>query len=129
MHKSRLAALVIDSQVDDINLAANFWGKALGYKTIKSDEEWAEKYVHLEVKDNDLRVLVQKVEHPSRVHLDIETENIKAEVKRLEGLGATIVKIMERWTVMEAPTGHRFCVVNPQRPDFYDAEDVNVWES
>ncbi len=128
MHKSRLAGLVIDSQVDDINPAANFWGKALGYKTIESDEEWAEKYVHLDVKETDIKLLVQKVEHPSRVHLDIETDNIAAGVKRLEALGATIVKIMERWTVMEAPSGHRFCVVNPQRPDFHDATDVNVWK-
>lgn len=127
MHKSRLACLVIDSQVDDIGPAAGFWGAALGYAPEKSDEEWASKYVHLSVPDNDVKVLVQKVDHPSRVHLDIETDNVEAEVKRLQGLGAKIVQRMERWTVMEAPTGHRFCVVNPQRPDFPDAKDVNVW--
>jgi hypothetical protein len=30
--------------------------------------------------------------------------------------------------VLEAPTGHRFCVVNPQRPDFHTAKDVNIWD-
>ena len=127
MHKSRLAGLVIDSQVDDIGPAADFWSAALGYAPEKSDAEWASKYVHLRVPDDDVRVLVQKVEHPSRVHLDIETDNIEAEVNRLQALGAKIVQLMERWTVMEAPTGHRFCVVNPQRPNFHEAKDVNVW--
>lgn len=127
MHKSRLAALVLDSQVDDIGPAANFWGKALGYTPIPSDEDWASRYVHLEVPMDNFGVLVQKVEHPSRVHLDIETDNIEAEVHRLQALGASIVKIMPRWTVMEAPTGHRFCIVRPQRPDFHEAADVNVW--
>lgn len=128
MHKSRLAGLVIDCQVDDINPAATFWAGALGYTAIASDEEWASKYVHLDVPEAEARLLVQKVSHPSRVHLDIETDNIQAEVQRLEKLGAKIVQVMERWTVMEAPTGHRFCVVNPQRSDFHEAGDVNVWK-
>lgn len=70
--------------------------------------------------------LVQAVQHPSRVHLDIETDDIEAEVARLEQLGARRVKFVKRWWVMEAPTGQRFCVVNPQRPDF--AEKANVWD-
>ena len=69
---------------------------------------------------------MQRVDHPSRVHLDIETDDIAAEVARLEGLGATTIARLERWTVMEAPSGQRFCVVNPQRPDF--AEGANSWD-
>jgi len=128
MHKSRLAGLVIDSQVDEIGPAAEFWGAALGYAPVKSEEEWASKYVHLQAPENQPVVLVQKVEHASRVHLDIETDNIQAEVQRLERLGAKVVQMMVRWTVLEAPTGHRFCVVNPQRPDFHTAKDVNIWD-
>jgi predicted enzyme related to lactoylglutathione lyase len=127
MHRSRLAGFVLDSQVDDIEPAARFWSHALGYPAIHSDEEWASRYVHLAVRDKDPRMLVQKVEHQSRVHLDIETDDIGAEVKRLEALGASVVQVLPRWTVMMAPTGHRFCVVNPQRPDFEHAADVNIW--
>lgn len=101
--------------------------KAIGHEPIASDQEWAARYVHLDVPSEDVKVLIQKVEHPSRVHLDIETDNIEAEVQRLSALGAKLVKVMERWTVAEAPTGHRFCVVNPQRPDFHLAEDANIW--
>ncbi len=60
---------------------------------------------------------VQKVEHPSRVHLDIETDDIEAELARLEKLGARRVEWVRSWWVMEAPTGHRFCVVPMEHPD------------
>lgn len=82
MHKSRLAALVIDSKVGDVNEAAEFWSKALGYPCIESKENWALKYVHLKTHNDEPHVLVQKVEHESRVHLDIETDNVEAEVAR-----------------------------------------------
>ena len=71
------------------------------------------------------RVILQRVEHPSRVHIDIETDDIEAEAKRLERLGARKIKRFPRWWVMEAPTGHRFCVVNPQRSTFDDG--ANRW--
>lgn len=71
-------------------------------------------------------ILLQKVPHSSRVHLDIEADDVEAEVARLEGLGAKrIEKIKTSW-VMEAPTGHRFCVVRPQRDGVMPA-DANEW--
>jgi len=57
--------------------------------------------------------------------VDIETNDVEAEVKRLENLGARRVAHVKRWWVMEAPTGHRFCVVRPQRSDF--ESHANVW--
>ena len=127
MHKSRLAALVIDSKVDELPAAAGFWGNALGLTPVLGDDKTSEKYVHLQVMPSDVLVLVQKVEHTSLVHLNIETDDIRAEVLRLERLGATVVNEMEKWTVMQAPTGHRFCVVGPQRPDFHEAPNTNTW--
>jgi glyoxalase superfamily protein len=47
-----------------------------------------------------------------------ETDDIAAEVARLEALGAAVVSRLERWVVMQAPTGQRFCVVRVQRPGF-----------
>jgi hypothetical protein len=38
------------------------------------------------------------------------------EVGRLEKLGARVAERLERWVVMQAPTGQRFCVVRVQRP-------------
>ena len=71
-------------------------------------------------------MLLQKVPHPSRVHLDIETDDIEAEVARLEALGAKRIEKIKTWWVMEAPTGHRFCVVRPQR-DGKMPDDANEW--
>jgi hypothetical protein len=73
----------------------------------------------------EIVVAVQEVQHPSRVHIDIETDNLDAEVARLETLGARRIAFVKRWWVMEAPTGQRFCVVRPQRADF--AMGANEW--
>ena len=51
---------------------------------------------------------------------------IAAEVARLTKLGAKVVERLERWVVMEAPTGQRFCVVTVQRPGF--PKNANRWE-
>lgn len=128
MHKSRLAALVIDSKVDDIEEANLFWEQALGLECVRSNEEWSSRYSHLNTPDDQPHILIQKTSHESRVHLDIETDDITAEVARLEGIGAQVIETFERWVVMEAPTGHRFCVVNPQRKDFDDSSKVNIWK-
>lgn len=127
MHKSRLAALVIDSKVDDIEEANTFWEQALGLDCVRSNEEWSSKYSHLDSPNDQPHILIQKTSHESRVHLDIETDDIAAEVKRLTAIGAHVVEFFERWVVMQAPTGHRFCVVNPQRSDFDNADNVNAW--
>jgi hypothetical protein len=69
---------------------------------------------------------LQQVEHDSRIHLDIETDNLDAEVARLEALGAKRIAFVKRWWVMQAPSGQRFCVVNKQRAEF--GPHLNVWD-
>ena len=126
MHKSRLAGFIIDCQTDDLNQAARFWSEALGYAIKPSDNPDDANYTLLDTGPDDLHIELQTVDHPSRVHLDIEADDIEAEVQRLEQLGAKRVKQVRSWWVMEAPSGHRFCVVRPQRADF--DEHANQWE-
>lgn len=126
MHKSKLVTAVIDCQADDLTEAARFWSAALGRKLDPADDAATEKYVALGTGKEDLIVLLQKVSHPSRVHLDIESDDIEAEVQRLEALGAKRIEKIKTWWVMEAPTGHRFCVVRPQR-DGKIPDDANEW--
>jgi predicted enzyme related to lactoylglutathione lyase len=116
MHRSRLAAFVIDCKSEDIDAATTFWSKALG-RTVVSHPDTPDNanYRELSAEAGEPMLLLQKVDHPSRIHLDIESDDIEAEVKRLEGLGAKRVAFVKRWWVMEAPTGQRFCVVRPQR--------------
>ena len=126
MHRSRFAGIIIDCQGADVERAAAFWSRALGYPTLPSTDPADAAYVRLETAPRDLHVEVQEVEHPSRVHLDIEADDVEAEVRRLEKLGARRVEQVRSWWVMEAPTGHRFCVVQAQGAGF--AETAKEWE-
>jgi hypothetical protein len=115
-HKSRLGCLVIDCKADDLRIAAAFWAGALGYDAEIDDAD--PRYAVLKTPEGQPKMLLQAVSHDSRIHLDIETDDKASEVARLEALGATQVEALKGWIVMEAPTGHRFCVVKPQRTDF-----------
>ena len=126
MHKSKLVTAVIDCQTDDLTEAALFWSAALGRQADLTDGPVTEKYVRVGTGNEELIVLLQKVPHASRVHLDIESDNIEAEVARLEALGAKRIEKIKTWWVMEAPTGHRFCVVRPQRNGAMP-DDANEW--
>ena len=125
MHKSRLGALIIDCQTDDLFKDAEFWSLALGAKTEQPGDQVNDRYVRVEGQPGEVQILLQRVDHPSRVHIDIETDNIEAEVSRLQGLGAAVVDRLEKWVVMEAPSGHRFCVIGPVREGFEN--NANVW--
>ena len=111
MHRSRLGGLIIDCQTDDLESAGEFWTKALGYEPRDSSLPEDEGYIPLKTGPDDPDIELQQVTHPSRVHLDIETDDVEAEVTRLEELGARRIEKVRDWWVMEAPTGHRFCVV------------------
>ena len=122
-HRSRLAGFIIDCRTDDLDAAAGFWAAALGDDRPPEPEGAAYRRLGPQA---GLHVEVQSVEHPSRVHLDIESDDVEAEVARLERLGATRVADVRTWVVMQAPTGHRFCVIRAQTPDF-DAK-ARIWD-
>jgi len=115
----------IDCNVTDIDAAARFWAAALGCPVVMDHPGSRDNYRQLAAPPDQPMVQLQRVEHESRVHLDIETDDIEAEVARLQDLGATIFKRLDRWVVMQAPSGQRFCVVRVQRPDF--TEKANRW--
>ena len=126
MHHSRLCAVLVDCKTDDVDGAADFWSRALG-RAIDSNHPGSRgNYRMLATPPDEPLVQIQKVEHDSRVHVDIETDDIPAEVERLAKLGAVVVDRLERWVVMQAPTGQRFCVVRIQRPGF--PNNANRWE-
>lgn len=126
MHHSRLCAVLIDCNDPDVDRAAGFWAGALG-RAVDSDHPGTRgNYRMLETPLDEPIVQIQRVTHESRAHLDIETDDIPAEVLRLERPGATVVNRLERWVVMQAPTGQRFCVVRVQRPGF--PKNANRWD-
>ena len=125
-HRSRLSSLVIDCQVDDLAPHAEFWSKVLGKPINSVDSEGDGKYAELATEADEPIILLQKVTHPSRVHLDIESDDVDAEAERLVALGARKVEKIKTWWVMEAPSGHRFCVIRQQRKPF--GPHANDWD-
>jgi len=126
MHRSRINGILIDCNVDDIEEAARFWAEALGRPVDPHHPGTRGDYVMLEERPDEIDIQVQRVDHESRVHIDIETDDIPAEVTRLEKLGATVDERRERWVVMRAPSGQRFCIVRVQRDGF--PKGATRWE-
>lgn len=124
MHRSRLAGFIIDCNTDDLPAAAEFWGSALGMP-VRHLPDQEGQYIQLDDPARGLHIEVQAVSHPSRVHLDIETDDVEAEATRLEALGAKRIAQVNTWWVMEAPTGQRFCVVRAKAANF--AAIANPW--
>src|SRR6185503_4325346 len=126
MHHSRLCAVLIDCKTEDVDAAAEFWAAALGRPVDMQHSASRGNYRMLETPPDEPIVEIQRVDHESRVHIDIETDDIAAEVARLEKLGAKVAQRLERWVVMRAPTGQRFCIVRAQRPGF--PKNATRWE-
>jgi len=125
MHHSRISAFVIDCSDEDIATATEFWSRALGRPVSNPDQDGDGRYAELKTDADEPFLLLQRTDHDPRIHLDIETDDLDAEVERLEALGATRIAFVKRWWVMQAPSGHRFCVVRKQHPEF--GAHTNTW--
>ena len=126
MHHSRLCAVLIDCNTDNLDDAARFWAEALGRPVDPGHPGTRGNYRMLATPSDEPIVQIQRVDHESRVHLDIESDDIEAEVARLEKLGASVAERLPRWVFMQAPPGQRFCVVRIQRPGF--PKNANRWD-
>ncbi len=123
MHHSRLCHFIID--VADFDQGVAFWTAALDAVNEPLPEISSKVYRHLRLPDSDIRILLQKTDDEKvskeRMHLDLETDDVEAEVKRLEALGAT------RWDhqqergfdfwVMRDPWDNEFCVLQAEFPE------------
>jgi len=123
VHRSRLSTVVIDCAEGDSDRGFEFWSRALGREALADPAgENDPRYTSLKGRvggEGGPIVLLQRVTAAERaIHLDIETDDVEAEVSRLEKLGARIKKRIRNHVVMEAPSGHAFCVVPVHRPDF-----------
>jgi hypothetical protein len=127
MHRSRLVQLFLDCDENHVKMedAVQFWSAALGLTP--DDDEPGDRYRGLHGRAGLPRIGLQQVQEPSAIHLDIETDDVEAEVKRLEKLGAVRKYQKKTWWVMRAPTGHDFCVVRVQTGDDFPG-DANVWD-
>lgn len=120
-HKSRLGGFSIDCRTEDLGAASRFWAGVFASRIVRDEGNY-----HVLEDQEGLSCEVQAVEHDPRVHLDLETDDLEAEERRLTALGATRVAAIGNWVVMEAPTGHRFCIVPKNSPEF--EATAKVWE-
>jgi hypothetical protein len=127
MHRSGLSGLIIDCNTDSLEREGRFWSQALGFEIRPSQNSDDANYLILDTREGEPYIELQSVDHPSRVHLDIKTDDVEAEVERLEALGATRVQKVKHWWVMEAPSGHRFCVIPLEPGQIFGR--LNTWGS
>lgn len=109
MHRSRLSTLLIDAPDDHAEASATFWSAALGVPARTPPGE--PQFRALPGSVADLVVAVQAVRDVPRYHVDIETDDVEAEVRRLTGLGAVQVAAWQGCQTLEAPGGHLLCVI------------------
>ena len=116
MHRSRLQVVLIDSPPDVADKEVAFWGAALGREPMP---EAGTPFTGLsELAGGELLVHQRLEQGNARIHLDIETDDVVAEVRRLEGLGAVKVGGHEGSAHLRDPAGLLFCVVPVQSDDF-----------
>jgi catechol 2,3-dioxygenase-like lactoylglutathione lyase family enzyme len=117
VHRILLREVVIDVPSGPLEATRRFWAGALG-GTIRPLHEHPE-FAALDDPAALPHVGFQDVgQSPARVHLDIETDDIEAEVARLSTLGAVIEQRHEHWVVLRDPAGLLFCLLPPESDEF-----------
>jgi len=121
MHRSRIGVVLVDQPTDVYDVDAAFWSGATGQPLAGSDAPPdAHPYDALGLMGGSLKLELQRMGAgtPSRVHLDIETDDVAAETARLLALGARLVEERKSYRIMADPGGLVFCVVPVQTADF-----------
>ena len=124
-HRSRLTSVLVDVPGADHERAAAFWSAALG-RDGKVYEKFPE-YVSFGEATPGVEFMVQSTGDASpRIHIDIESDDVEAEVARLGALGATEIGRHDSWVVMQDPAGTVFCVVRVQIEEAF-AQHATTW--
>jgi catechol 2,3-dioxygenase-like lactoylglutathione lyase family enzyme len=126
MHRSRVATVVIDFDAESFERGAEFWSAALGRERLARSERYESLRGRLGGEGGPYIGFQRGMDDPQKFHLDIETDDVEAEVSRLVGLGAQVKARIRSHVVMRAPGGHTFCVVPAARGDF--AAGAKTWD-
>ncbi|AZP22687.1 VOC family protein [Streptomyces aquilus] len=127
-HYSRICKVVIDVPAADHDSVAAFWGAAAGAPIAVVPD--SPEYLSALLRSPRMWLYFQRLdseESGPRVHLDIHTDDVEAEVRRLERLGATRVRPVHSWWVMRDPAGLLFCVIQ-HPPGNLDDSNAQRWE-
>lgn len=125
-HYSRLSKVVIDVPSADHDEEVAFWSAAIGQPLTRFDRH--PEYHGAGLHGQEFSLLIQQLGQGSaRVHVDIHTDDLPAEIARLEKLGAERVQQAHSWQVMRDPAGLLFCVL-PEPPGALDDSNAQRWD-
>ncbi|WP_248582665.1 VOC family protein [Nocardioides sp. InS609-2] len=112
MHRSRIGVVLIDHPASSYDAASAFWASASGSTLAPEDET----YSSVTVLPGGVKLEAQRLgdDTTARIHLDIETDDVRAEVARVVALGATVVEDRAGYVILTDPGGLVFCVVPVQ---------------
>jgi hypothetical protein len=120
--RRRRYTLLIDVESDQFRRGVRFWSEALG-ATARHSGDPKDPFIELPAAAGDVHIEMQRVDAAGRYHLDLYAPDVDVEARRLVGLGAKKVKREEAWWVMQAPTGHLFCVIPESAPAATDDDE------
>lgn len=127
MHRSRVSTLLIDVASADVPAAAAFWSGALGVKAAPVPGE--EQFTSLPDAVPGLVTAVQSVDDSARYHLDLETDDVDAETRRLLALGAVEESRWLDCRTLRVPGGQLVCVIPLHSDPDEFARTARTWPS
>lgn len=129
MHRSRIGLVLVDHPVESYDAAAAFWAGARGSGRRGDAHDPDDPYESLDPLGGGIGLELQRTGGgtPPRVHLDIETDDVAAEIARVEALGARVMDRREDYAVLADPGGLVFCVVPVQTGAEFDAH-ATTWD-
>ena len=125
MHRSRLAGILIDTPTAQVGAAVDFWSAALGAppRPVRGEEQ----FTILSGAVPGLFTVIQSVGDTPHYHLDIETDDLAAEVARLTAIGAEPVSRWQDAHTLRAPGSHLLCVVPVHSDPETFARSAHTW--
>ena len=103
-----------------------FWSAAFGTPG-RPAKEHPEYHWFGEITPGIIAMVQATGDDKPRVHFDIETDDLAAEVARLKDLGATEVQRADEWVVLRDPVGTVFCVVDVYVKEMFE-QHAHMWE-
>ncbi len=123
MHRSRIGIVLVDHPEEEWEPALGFWAGVQGLAPTGEGEYRSLGSI------GSVRLESQRTGPGTapRIHLDIETDDVPAEVARVLALGATVLEERQGYTILRDPAGLVFCVVPVQTGDDFEREAL-TWD-